>query len=479
MDLSLSVSPEAASGDWQPAAGAAPADASGAAFGDVLGDAVAVDVPAPVEAITRQGVPRGFDATAWLSFTGAPAAAATPEGPLVNDVFAAAAETDDALVVAGAFEASDDLDEALTDDVPGAVVVAPALPEAVSALPWGMPVAVVSAPTDASANATLEATSADALTGDGSSLPTQARVMGMPSTGAGLATLDAANSGATNAASLMPSAETDLAAVSAAADALATTDPPVIAQAREGESAVSDLLTGATDAQADAANQFRKKSGAAADPMASVWTAASPAARADVLRSLMGQTSSAEASESPVADLAAALTRREAGTPRAALMLAQALRPLEMTPVAPGGAERLESVLASRQLDAVMDAELPSQLIDAIRLQARSGVQEARIRLRPEVLGEVSIAISVAGGAVSATIEAESPAVRQWIERHEGMLRERLSDQGLQLAQLEVKADDRQRDSERQRREQRDAQKPVVMTRAQREAAARRFAAML
>jgi len=253
----------------------------------------------------------------------------------------------------------------------------------------------------------------------------------------------------------------------------------VIAQAREGESLVSVLLTGATDAQADAANQFRKKSGAAADPMASVWTAASPAARADALRSLMGQTSLAEASESPVADLAAALTRREAGTPRAALMLAQALRPLEMTPVAPGGAERLESVLASRQLDAVMDAELPSQLIDAIRLQARSGVQEARIRLRPEVLGEVSIAISVAGGAVSATIEAESPAVRQWIERHEGMLRERLSDQGLQLAQLEVKADDRQRDSERQRREQRDAQKPVVITRAQREAAAQRFAAML
>jgi flagellar hook-length control protein FliK len=80
---------------------------------------------------------------------------------------------------------------------------------------------------------------------------------------------------------------------------------------------------------------------------------------------------------------------------------------------------------------------------------------------------------------VSATIEAESPAVRQWIERHEGLLRERLSDQGLQLAQLDVKADDRSRDGERQRREQREASKPVVLSRAQREAAAQRFAAML
>lgn len=500
MDLSLSVSPEPVSGDWSPAAAAASPSSDGAAFGAMLGDAVAGAPMSAAVSVAVPGTAHPLDAAALLAFMGAPVDMAPQEGTLVpgmlSDLAGLTGAVGDAItgepVDAAAESAEDSLDEAGL-----AVVVATAPPDLSSALPWGIPVVV---PGSVAADTTV----ASAAASDGADIVSHLRAVdASASAGSALTSGSTIGTGATPDGTTPfarlahgPGAERAGAHQAGVADGGAMSLPGVISPATDAQAPSAELAAGtntaslAVDASlvTDAAHlpsggeapATRRKSGAGADePWGVPMTGASSAMRADALRSLLGQAATAEGGDAPAADLAAALTRRESGAPRAAMMLAQALRPLEAPTVGQNGTDRLESILASRDLEATMDAELPSQLIDAIRLQARSGVQEARIRLRPEVLGEVSIAISVAGGAVSATIEAESPAVRQWVERHEGLLRERLSDQGLQLAQLEVKADDRQRDGERQRREQRDDAKPVVMNRAQREAAAQRFAAML
>lgn len=499
MDLSLSVSPEPVSGDWSPAAAAASPSADGAAFGAMLGDAVA-GAPMPVASSTAvPGTAHPLDAAALLAFMGAPVDMAPQEGTLVpgmlSDLAGLTGAVGDA-ITGEPVDAAADTGEDSLDEAGLAVVVATAPPDLSSALPWGIPVAVPG-------SVAADTTGACAAAPDGADIASHLRAVEVSaSAGSALTSGSMIGTGATPDGTTPFSrlqghgAERAGAHQAGVADGEAIALPGVISPATDAQVPSAELAVAATTASlaADAslvtdaahlpsggdAPVTRRKSGAGAnEPWGVPMTGASSAMRADALRSILGQAAPAEGGDAPVADLAAALTRRESGAPRAAMMLAQALRPLEAPTVGQNGTDRLESMLASRDLEATMDAELPSQLIDAIRLQARSGVQEARIRLRPEVLGEVSIAISVAGGAVSATIEAESPAVRQWVERHEGLLRERLSDQGLQLAQLEVKADDRQRDGERQRREQRDASKPAVMNRAQREAAAQRFAAML
>jgi flagellar hook-length control protein FliK len=497
MDLSLSVSPEPVSGDWSPAAAAASPSSDGAAFGAMLGDAVAGAPMSAAVSVAVPGTARPLDAAALLAFMGAPVDMAPQEGTLVpgmlSDLAGLTGAVGDA-ITGEPVDAAADTGEDSLDEAGLAVVVATAPPDLSSALPWGIPVAV---PGAIAADAPVaDTTGASAAAPDGADIASHLRAVEVSaSAGSALTSGSMIGTGATPDGTTPFSrlaqghgAERAGAHQAGVADGEAIALPGVISPATDAQVPSAELSAADASLVTDAAHLpsggdapvTRRKSGAGAvEPWGVPMTGASSAMRADALRSILGQAAPAEGGDAPVADLAAALTRRESGAPRAAMMLAQALRPLEAPTVGQNGTDRLESMLASRDLEATMDAELPSQLIDAIRLQARSGVQEAHIRLRPEVLGEVSIAISVAGGAVSATIEAESPAVRQWVERHEGLLRERLSDQGLQLAQLEVKADDRQRDGERQRREQRDASKPAVMNRAQREAAAQRFAAML
>jgi hypothetical protein len=463
----------------------------------MLGDAVAGAPMSAAVSVAVPGTARPLDAAALLAFMGAPVDMAPQEGTLVpgmlSDLAGLTGAVGDA-ITGEPVDAAADTGEDSLDEAGLAVVVATAPPDLSSALPWGIPVAV---PGAIAADAPVaDTTGASAAAPDGADIASHLRAVEVSaSAGSALTSGSMIGTGATPDGTTPFSrlaqghgAERAGAHQAGVADGEAIALPGVISPATDAQVPSAELSAADASLVTDAAHLpsggdapvTRRKSGAGADePWGVPMTGASSAMRADALRSILGQAAPAEGGDAPVADLAAALTRRESGAPRAAMMLAQALRPLEAPTVGQNGTDRLESMLASRDLEATMDAELPSQLIDAIRLQARSGVQEARIRLRPEVLGEVSIAISVAGGAVSATIEAESPAVRQWVERHEGLLRERLSDQGLQLAQLEVKADDRQRDGERQRREQRDASKPAVMNRAQREAAAQRFAAML
>jgi flagellar hook-length control protein FliK len=81
---------------------------------------------------------------------------------------------------------------------------------------------------------------------------------------------------------------------------------------------------------------------------------------------------------------------------------------------------------------------LEHQIVQSLRLHATSGGGEARVRLRPEYLGEVTIKVVVEDGVVSARLEASVPAVRDWAERHESSLRQALGEHGLTLDTFSV-----------------------------------------
>ena len=100
------------------------------------------------------------------------------------------------------------------------------------------------------------------------------------------------------------------------------------------------------------------------------------------------------------------------------------------------------------------------QIVQSIRLQAVQGTTEARVQLKPEHLGSVNITLRVEHNQVTATIQADVAAVRQWIESHEASLRQSLAEQGLHLARLDVHPDGQQaardeQNSDQSRRQQR------------------------
>ena len=82
--------------------------------------------------------------------------------------------------------------------------------------------------------------------------------------------------------------------------------------------------------------------------------------------------------------------------------------------------------------------DLSSQIVQAVRMQWSDGAGEARITLRPEYLGEVSISLHVDQGNVTAVLHADSPAVRNWLQQNEPLLSQALSEHGLKLERLVV-----------------------------------------
>ena len=82
--------------------------------------------------------------------------------------------------------------------------------------------------------------------------------------------------------------------------------------------------------------------------------------------------------------------------------------------------------------------ETTQQIVQAVRLQVTRGGGEAHIRLEPRHLGELTITVRVENGQVSARLQAESPVVREYLQTHQGLLRESLADQQLTLGKYEV-----------------------------------------
>lgn len=95
--------------------------------------------------------------------------------------------------------------------------------------------------------------------------------------------------------------------------------------------------------------------------------------------------------------------------------------------------------------------ETLSQLVHALRMQVREGGGDAVLQLNPQQFGNLSISLRVHDGAVTATIAADVPAVGEWLESQESLLRQGLEEIGLRLEQLIVERDPEQR---RERREE-------------------------
>ena len=88
------------------------------------------------------------------------------------------------------------------------------------------------------------------------------------------------------------------------------------------------------------------------------------------------------------------------------------------------------------------------QLIQTMRVAARSGGWEATVHLKPEHLGEVSISLRVDGRNVSASVQAEAAGVREWLRAQEESVRSGLAEHGLQLERFVVDRDGRQQHHE-------------------------------
>jgi flagellar hook-length control protein FliK len=115
--------------------------------------------------------------------------------------------------------------------------------------------------------------------------------------------------------------------------------------------------------------------------------------------------------------------------------------------VAPAPAAGVGARLSSSTIGAVSDIavasaavpdDVASQIVQGARLQWSDGIGQARITLKPEYLGGVTVALHLDQGSVTAVLHADSPAVRSWLESNESTLRQGLSDQGLKLERLVV-----------------------------------------
>jgi flagellar hook-length control protein FliK len=108
---------------------------------------------------------------------------------------------------------------------------------------------------------------------------------------------------------------------------------------------------------------------------------------------------------------------------------------------------------------------LEHAIVKSLKLQWNQGIGEARLQLKPEYLGELSVALRVHGSSVTAVLQSDSPAVRAWVEHHQGELRRALEDAGLSLDSLVIDADGHSRDQKEQaapdERRQQPGRKPV------------------
>jgi flagellar hook-length control protein FliK len=116
------------------------------------------------------------------------------------------------------------------------------------------------------------------------------------------------------------------------------------------------------------------------------------------------------------------------------------------------------------------ERDVTVQIVQSMRMQFRDGIGEAVLRLKPEHLGAVSISLRVENGGLKANVQADMPAVRQWLESQQDTLRSALAEHGLRLDRFDVEPDaQRQQADDEGRREQsrkrqlqkREAEQPV------------------
>jgi hypothetical protein len=123
---------------------------------------------------------------------------------------------------------------------------------------------------------------------------------------------------------------------------------------------------------------------------------------------------------------------------------------------APSGASSQPAVARLPNEDGIV-----SSIVQTMRLQMRDGVGTAVVHLEPDYLGAVSIAVRVENGVVTASLHAENPQVRAWMEANAPLLSEGLAGQGLSLDRLVITderiADERSADRRHQQEQQQHA----------------------
>jgi hypothetical protein len=82
------------------------------------------------------------------------------------------------------------------------------------------------------------------------------------------------------------------------------------------------------------------------------------------------------------------------------------------------------------------------QIVRSLQMQVTAGGGDMTLTLTPEHLGTVTIDLRVDQQKVSATLGADTPAVRAWIAAHQPELEAGLRDLGLQLDEFVVRDDD-------------------------------------
>jgi hypothetical protein len=233
-------------------------------------------------------------------------------------------------------------------------------------------------------------------------------------------------------------------------------EPPVldlplrVPQPREGErSAIGDRTTqpAADDntalksalAQADRAMSFRaalKLSVAAGSSTSGPGETAGPSGLsrsiADLLtRAFSGAASRAESGAATATSLApASMAPAPTVAPHAAAIVTHAL--------ATGFSATLASSTLAPDLTDAPPASTAMQIVQAVRMQWSRGVGEARITLQPQHFGQVSVSLRVEDGQVVARLQAETPAVREWLQTNQASLRQSLAEMHLTLQRLEI-----------------------------------------
>ncbi|MEM9382044.1 MAG: flagellar hook-length control protein FliK, partial [Planctomycetota bacterium] len=112
----------------------------------------------------------------------------------------------------------------------------------------------------------------------------------------------------------------------------------------------------------------------------------------------------------------------------------------------PGAAPTLRAESASQASRSQAAAPKPGAaameraeaILDQLRMRIRAGDREATIQLRPADLGRLQMHVRVDGGAISATIAAESPETLAVLEAHAPELRSWLARDDAQRVDLQL-----------------------------------------
>jgi flagellar hook-length control protein FliK len=111
----------------------------------------------------------------------------------------------------------------------------------------------------------------------------------------------------------------------------------------------------------------------------------------------------------------------------------------------PGAVEGFDPVLEGASAPIETSGPLPREtsdsIIQSIRLQYLRGGGDAVVHIKPEHLGPVSVSLRVENGSVSAVVNAENPAVAEWLKANEHLLREGLASSGLHLERFAITRD--------------------------------------